>query len=76
MLILYHIYSFVSEYKSNVNILSLAESDVNGRLGYSLLSDGKSILSDALDEYKRQVLNKYEDKKKKENGSVSILDKE
>ena len=42
---------------------------------YDLLSNGKSILSDALDEYKRQILDKYEDKKKQENGCISELDK-
>ena len=42
---------------------------------YFALSEAKSILVDALDEFKRSVMDKYEDKKREENGPVSELDK-
>jgi hypothetical protein len=37
-------------------------------------STGKSVLQDALDEYKRIVMDKHEDKKRIENGGISDLD--
>lgn len=52
------------------------EEEVNQRgKHYEVLSDGVSVLKDALDEYTDKVLKPYEDIKKKENGSVSELDK-
>lgn len=45
-----------------------------GCISYYTLSEGKSVLVDALDEYKRAVMDKYENKKRKENGPISELD--
>lgn len=43
--------------------------------GYQLRSDGHSILVDAAAEFYRTVLAPYEDLKRRENGSVSDLDR-
>lgn len=41
---------------------------------YEALSQGKSILADALDEFNNAVMNPYENKKRRENGPISTLD--
>lgn len=41
---------------------------------FATKSLGKSILQDALDEYKRIVMDRHEDKKRRENGAISELD--
>ena len=42
--------------------------------GYKEKSEGKSILQDAFDEYKRMVMHRHENKKHRENGAISGLD--
>lgn len=46
-----------------------------GGLSYALLSSARAVLQDANDEFYRTVVAPYEDVKRAENGSVSLLDK-
>lgn len=43
---------------------------------YKTLNDNMGILESAKQEFYRTVVTPYEDKKRKENGSISELDKE
>lgn len=74
-------------FKAEFSSLNLLKGDINYIItkivhkfvlqhgeNYNARSLGKSILQDALDEYKRQVMDKYEDKKKQENSAISSLD--
>lgn len=45
-----------------------------GKPCFDTKSTGKSVLQDALDEYKRVVMDRHENKKRRENGSISTLD--
>lgn len=48
----------------------------HGGLRYAILSQARAVLKDAHDEFYRTVVAPYEDIKRKENGSVSGLDRE
>ena len=46
------------------------------KLSYHIISEGHKVLCNAADEFKRCVLDRYENKKIKDNGVISALDRQ